>query len=49
MTIMTNVPVPGEVIEEIVASEGFYAGRIVTLFETDESPGGSPERNAGRD
>jgi D-3-phosphoglycerate dehydrogenase len=31
MTITTDAPVPPEVVEEIVASDGFEAGRTVTL------------------
>jgi D-3-phosphoglycerate dehydrogenase len=32
MTLMTDAPVPGELLEEIVASDGFETGRTVTLF-----------------
>jgi hypothetical protein len=31
MTITTDRPVPHEVVEEIVASDGFVAGRSVSL------------------
>jgi D-3-phosphoglycerate dehydrogenase len=31
MAITTDAPVPHEVIDEIVAGEGFFAGRAVTL------------------
>ena len=31
MVITTDVPVPHEVVDEVVAGEGFVAGRTVTL------------------
>jgi hypothetical protein len=31
MVITTDVPVPAEVVEEIASSDGFVAGRTVSL------------------
>ena len=31
MAVTTDVPVPDEVVQEIAASDGFVAGRAVTL------------------